>query len=141
MKLPRNILGFTVGTFSEARLNQGIVPNRDRPMFLDLNHNDLLTLEQHRIERFRSTSLNSLSLCFLHLNPNNTLAIHCPEPWMVDQLLYDIEKICWEAWVFVGATRLSIHYAQEEIYIAPTQKLEEPEPLRSRLSLTHQQHL
>ncbi|MEX0270228.1 hypothetical protein AB3R30_13880 [Leptolyngbyaceae cyanobacterium UHCC 1019] len=137
MKLTRNILGFTVGTFSQVRLNQGIVPNRDRPMFLDLNHNDLLTLEQQRIERFRSTSLDSLSLCFLHLNPKNTLAIHCAEPWMVDQLLYDIEKICWEAWVLVGATHLSIYYAQEEIYTATTQKLDEPKPLRSHSSLAH----
>jgi hypothetical protein len=126
MKLTRNILGSTVGTVSSVQLNQSIVPNRDRPMFLDLNHNDSLTLEQQRIERFRAASLHSLSQCFLHLNYANTLAVHCAEPWIVDQLLYDMEKLCWDAWVIVGVTRLSIYYAQEEIFTATTQKLGEP---------------
>ncbi|MBM0741913.1 hypothetical protein JOY44_09795 [Phormidium sp. CLA17] len=102
-------------------------------MFLDFNHDDLLTLEQQRVERFRS-SVPSLSLCFLHLNQNNTLAIHCAEPWIVDQLLYDMEQLCWDAWVITGASRLSIHYAQEEIYAANTQNF--GESMRSYPSLT-----
>ena len=107
-------------------------------MFLDLNHNDLLTLEQQRMERFRAFSLCSLS-CFLHLNQNNTLAIHCAEPWIVDQLLHDIEQLCWDAWVIVGASCLSIHYAQEEIYTANTQEF--GEPMRSHCCPTQQQHI
>jgi hypothetical protein len=108
-------------------------------MFLDLNHDDLLALEQQRMERFRSFSLRSLSLCFLHLNHSNTLAIHCAEPWIVDQLLYDMEQLCRDAWVMMGASRLSIHYAQEEIYTANTQKLDEP--VRSRTSATRQHRI
>ncbi len=108
-------------------------------MFLDFNHNDLLTLEQQRIDRFRSSSLRSLLLCFLHLNQNNTLAIHCAEPWIVDQLLHDMEQLCWDAWVIVGASRLSIHYAQEEIYTANTQEF--GEPMRSQTSLAPQHYL
>ena len=50
---------------------------------------------------------------------------------MVDQLLYDMEKLCWDAWVIVGVTRLSIYYAQEEIFTAITQELGKPEPTRS----------
>lgn len=103
-------------------------------MLSDLNHNDLLTLEQRRIERFRSSSLASLSQCFLHLNSSNVLAVHCAEPWVVDQLLHNMEQLCWSAWVIAGVSYLSIHYAQEEIYTANTQKFSDP--LRSRFCLT-----
>ncbi|PZV11378.1 MAG: hypothetical protein DCF22_14635 [Leptolyngbya sp.] len=106
-------------------------------MSLDFNHNDLLTLEQQRIERFRSSSLRSLSLCFLHLNHNNILAVHCAEPWLVDQLLYEMEQLCWDAWVMVGASRLSIHYAQEEIHSASTLEFNEPMRSHSALSQKH----
>jgi hypothetical protein len=108
-------------------------------MSLDFNPNDLLTLEQQRMERFRSDSLHSLSLCWLHLNHDNTLAVHCAEPWIVDQLLYEMEQLCWDAWVLVGASRLSIYYAQEEIYAANTQKF--GEPTRSQPSLAPQHRL
>ena len=102
-------------------------------MFLDFNHNDLLTLGQHRIERFRCSSLRSLSLCLLHLDADTTLAVHCAEPWIVDHLLHHMEQLCWDTWVMVGAARLSIYYAQEEIYTANTQNF--GESLRSHFSL------
>lgn len=105
-------------------------------MALELTDTDLLLLEKQRLQRFRSFFKDSLPFCFLHLNCQNTLTIHCPEPWLVDQLLCEIEQLCWYAWVTVGAYRLSICFAQEEIHTAKTQKL--PKRVqRSRQSRVH----
>ncbi|MDX2241303.1 MAG: hypothetical protein NW224_11515 [Leptolyngbyaceae cyanobacterium bins.302] len=89
-------------------------------MVSHLTHEDLLILEMQRLERFRSLFADALSLCFLHLDRGNELKIHCSEPWLVDLLLHKIEPLCASAWIVVGADQLSIYYAQEEIYIAPT---------------------
>ncbi|WP_421657124.1 hypothetical protein [Leptothermofonsia sp. ETS-13] len=84
-------------------------------MSLDLTTNDLLLLEKYRLERLRSFFGNTLNLCFLHLDKNNTLAIHCSEPWVVDQVLNEINHLRWYAWIVVGARRLSIRLS---IYFA-----------------------
>ncbi len=89
-------------------------------MTLQLTHDDLLLLDKQRLERFRACFSDSLSFCFLHLDPHNELKIHCSEPWLVDLLLLDIEELGWEAWVMVGASQVSIYYAQEEIYTMAT---------------------
>jgi hypothetical protein len=92
-------------------------------MFPEFTNNDLLILEKHRLERFRSFFPDTLPLCYLSLNSHNTLTVHCPEPWQVDQLLYEIEQLCWYAWIVVGAHRISIYFAQEEIHKTKTHKL------------------
>jgi hypothetical protein len=91
-------------------------------MPLELTADDLLILEQHRLERLRSFFGETLRLCFLHLDRNNTLAIHCSEPWIVDELLSEIDELRWYTWVVVGAQRISIFFAQEEIHKTKTQK-------------------
>lgn len=91
-------------------------------MLPDLNANDLFILEKHRLERLRSFFLDSLSLCFIFLDSNNSLNIHCPEPWLVDHLLNELNELRWYTWVVVGADTISICYAQEEIFTAPTRK-------------------
>lgn len=89
-------------------------------MPLQLTQDDLLLLDKQRLERFRACFSESLSFCYLHLDPHNELKIHCSEPWLVDLLLLDIEELCWEAWVVVGASQISVYYAQEEIYTIAT---------------------
>jgi hypothetical protein len=92
-------------------------------MTLQLTQDDLLLLEKQRLERFRACFTESLSLCFLHLNQNHELNIHCSEPWLVDWLLFNIEAVCWQAWLIVGAYQVSIYYAREEIYTVETHSL------------------
>ncbi|MBW4471172.1 MAG: hypothetical protein KME45_12315 [Stenomitos rutilans HA7619-LM2] len=92
-------------------------------MSLELTVEDSLMLEKHRLERLRSFFADSLAKCFLHLDQNSTLKIHCSEPWIVDQLLSEVDQLRWYTWVVVGATRLSICFAQEEVYRASTRKL------------------
>lgn len=101
-------------------------------MTLNFTDDDVVLLEKLRLERFRSFFSDSLPFCFLHLNSKNTLAIHCSEPWLVDQLLSEVEHLGWYAWVIVGAQRVSICYAQEEIYRTKAQR----SPKRSQ----HSQH-
>ncbi len=91
-------------------------------MSFELTADDLLVLEQHRLERLRSFFGDTLRLCFLHLDRKNVLTIHCSEPWIVDQLMDEINELCWYAWVIVGAQQLSICFAQEEIHKAKTHK-------------------
>jgi hypothetical protein len=89
-------------------------------MALELTTNDLLLLEQYRLDRFRSFFADTLPLCFLHLDSNGLLKIHCSEPWIVDELLDGIQPLLWYAWVIVGARSLSIYFAQEEIVQSQT---------------------
>jgi hypothetical protein len=86
----------------------------------ELTASDTFRLERLRLQRFRSFFPEPLISCFLHLQQNNTLAIHCAEPWMVDQLLTDMSELRWYAWMIVGAKRLSIYFAQEEVYKVST---------------------
>lgn len=89
---------------------------------LELTDDDRLILEGQRLERFRSFFYETISFCFLQLDSKNELVIHCSEPWLVDQLLCEIDQLCWYAWVIVGVSSLSIYFAQEEICRAKTQK-------------------
>lgn len=89
---------------------------------LEFTDDDRLILEGQRLERLRSFFCDTLSFCFLHLDQNNNLTIHCSEPWLVDQLLCEIDQLCWYTWVIVGASHLAIHFAQEEICKTQTQK-------------------
>lgn len=90
-------------------------------MFLEFTDDDLLILEKQRLERFRAFFHDTIAFCFLHLGESNTLAIHCSEPWVVDQLLTDLDQLRWYGWIIVGACHLSIYFAQEEIYTTSTQ--------------------
>ncbi|UBF28469.1 hypothetical protein K9N68_11680 [Kovacikia minuta CCNUW1] len=88
----------------------------------ELTADDLLILEQHRLERLRSFFGETLRLCFIYLDKKNTLAIHCSEPWIVDQLLNEMNELRWYSWMVVGASQISICFAQEEIHKTKTRK-------------------
>jgi hypothetical protein len=117
------ILGFTVGKYSANEVKSGHLRLRIAAMSLELTVEDSLLLEKHRLERLRSFFADTLAKCFLHLDQKNRLTIHCSEPWIVDQLLDEVDQLRWYVWVVVGAQRLSICFAQEEIYQTPTRKL------------------
>jgi hypothetical protein len=97
-------------------------------MSLELTVEDSLMLEKHRLERLRSFFADTLAKCFLQLDQKNKLTIHCSEPWVVDQLLSEVEQLRWYVWVVVGAQRLSICFAQEEIYRTTTRKPSKKSP-------------
>lgn len=91
-------------------------------MSLQLTTDDLLKLEKLRLERLQAFFVESLGLCFVHLNQSNHLAICCPNPRLVDQLLDEIEALCWYAWVIVGVTQISIYFVGEEVYKTATRR-------------------
>ncbi|XHX76875.1 MAG: hypothetical protein RBJ76_20905 [Stenomitos frigidus ULC029] len=91
-------------------------------MSLELTVEDLILLEKHRLERLRDRFTTSLAKCFLHLSKNHTLTIHCSEAWIVDQLLSEIDRLRGSAWLVAGAQRLSIRFAQEEVYRTSTRQ-------------------
>jgi hypothetical protein len=117
------ILGFTVGNDFANEVKSGHLRLRVVAMSLELTVEDSLLLEKCRLERLRSFFTNALAKCLLHLDQKNRLTIHCSEPWIVDQLLSEVEQLRWYVWVVVGAQRLSICFAQEEIYQTSTRKL------------------
>lgn len=89
-------------------------------MLLELTTNDLLLLEQYRLHRFRSFFFSTLMSCPLCLDDSKTLVIHCLEPEVVDQLLRQIDQLCWYARIVLGVHCLTIQFVQEEIYRTAT---------------------
>ncbi len=89
-------------------------------MFTDLTADDRFILGKYRLNRFRKLFVETLSLCHTQVDANQTLLIHCSEPWVVDQLMADLAPLCWQAWVVLGASQLAIYYADEEIYCTVT---------------------
>ncbi len=92
-------------------------------MSLNLTDHDYRCLEKHRLDRFCALFEEMLSHCYLHLANSNELKIHCAEPWLVDWILADIERLGSMAWIVIGVDQLSIYYAQEEVYAIDTQSL------------------
>jgi hypothetical protein len=90
------------------------------PMSLQLTTDDRLRLEKLRLERLRAFFCDSLALCPTYVSQPSHLVIACPEPWLVDRLLDEIEALCWYAWIVVGASYLSIYFAGEEVYETAT---------------------
>lgn len=77
--------------------------------------NDRMRLEQFRNERLRSFFAQSLLHCVFYRDCHKTLLIHCPEAWMVDSLLTDLEELCDYAWLILGVEAIALYFAQEEI--------------------------
>ncbi len=89
-------------------------------MSLELTTNDLVTLEQYRLQRFRSFFFSTLIACPLHLDEQQTLTIYCLEPQFVDQLLSQMDQLRWYARIVLGVSCLAINFVQEEIYRTAT---------------------
>lgn len=89
-------------------------------MLSELTTNDLLLLEQYRLQRFRSFFFSALVACPLCLDEHNTLVIHCLDPELVDQLLSQIDQLRWYARIVLGVHCLAIKFVQEEIHRTAT---------------------
>jgi hypothetical protein len=89
-------------------------------MSLELTTNDLVMLEQYRLQRFRSFFFSTLITCSLCLDEQQTLVIYCLEPQFVDQLLSQIDQLRWYARLILGVSCLAINFVQEEIYRTAT---------------------
>ncbi|NDJ18848.1 hypothetical protein [Myxacorys almedinensis] len=92
-------------------------------MKTQLTTQDLSLLEGLRVKRLRQRFTKSLGLCALHLEGSDTLIVHCPEPWIVDRLLNDLDRLLKAIWIVAGIKYVSICYAEEEIYRAKTRSI------------------
>jgi hypothetical protein len=81
----------------------------------EMTFDDLMRLEQFRSERLRSFFAQNLLHCVLRRGRHKKLIIHCPEAWMVDRLLPDLEELCDYAWVILGVEVIALYFVQEEI--------------------------
>jgi hypothetical protein len=85
-------------------------------MFIaELTVDDLMLLQQFRIERLRSFFAENLLQCLVYVDRQHRLVIHCPEPLIVDTLLTDLQELCDYAWLIIGVKTIAIFFIQEEI--------------------------
>ncbi len=94
-------------------------------MSLQLTLEDLQTLRKGRLDRLRKVFIKPLGLCRLQMTRRDRLVIHCPEPWIVDELMSDLPRLTNAALIVVGAQSLSICFVGEEIYQTPTMAIQE----------------
>ncbi len=92
-------------------------------MSLQLTYSDVQILRQQRIDRLRKVFVKPLGLCQVQLTRRDKLVIHCPEPWIVDALMGDLDRLMEAARIVVGAQSLSICFVGEEIYRARTMNM------------------
>ena len=85
-------------------------------VFTDITLDDLVLLEQMRIERLRSFFSQSLTQCDICIDRSNRLTIYCPESWLIDLLMDDMEELGNHAWLILGVECIVLSFAQEEIY-------------------------
>jgi hypothetical protein len=81
----------------------------------EMTFDDLMRLEQFRNERLRSFFAQSLLHCVFRRGRHKTLIIHCPEAWIVDRLLPDLEELCDYAWLILGVEAIALYFVQEKI--------------------------
>ena len=81
---------------------------------------DLSLLEDLRLDRLRQLYAQTLSGCSLELK-FDALLIHCSEPWCVDQIMEELDRIVKAARIVLGVKSVSICYANEEVYRVRTQ--------------------
>jgi hypothetical protein len=93
-------------------------------MNLNLTSRDISQLENLRLARVRQQHPQTLGSCFLRLKPQ-TLVVHCPEPWYVDQLMEDLDHVVKSVWLVLGLRYVSICYAGEEVLRAKTRPMQQ----------------
>jgi hypothetical protein len=82
----------------------------------EMTFDDLMLLEQFRNQRLRNFFAQSLLPCTLRRSHHKTLIIHCPEAWIVDNLLTESEELCNYAWLILGVEAIALYFLQKEIY-------------------------
>jgi len=84
-------------------------------MSLEFTVDDVTVLEHYRMERLLTLFADTLPFCCLN-HYKNQLTIHCSEPWIVDELLAQIDQLRYAVKVVMGVKKISICFAQEEIF-------------------------
>jgi hypothetical protein len=87
-------------------------------MSLQLTTQDIQRLRQQQLDRLRKVFVKPLGLCRLQLTRQHRLVIHCPEAWIVDALMNDLDRLSEAARIIVGAQSLSVCFIGEEVYRA-----------------------
>lgn len=87
-----------------------------------LTSQDLRLLEKYRIQRLRQLFSKTLGLCLLKLDNNNTLRVHCPEPWLVDRIIDEADHLLNSTRQMLGIRYISLYYAGEEVYKTKTRQ-------------------
>lgn len=85
-----------------------------------LTRQDLRLLEKYRIQRLRQLFAKTLGLCLIKLDCNDTLRVHCPEPWLVDRMIADSDRLLNSTRLMLGARYISLYYVGEEVYKVET---------------------
>jgi hypothetical protein len=96
-------------------------------MSFQITLEDLQILRQNRLDRLRKVFIKPLGLCRLQVTRRDRLVIHCPEPWVVDALMEDLDQLTEAARIVVGAQSMSICFVGEEIYRTRTLVAQEQE--------------
>lgn len=85
-----------------------------RIMKMKFTAQDLSMLDDFRIDRLRQLYPQTLSGCSLELK-FDALLIHCSEPWCVDQVMEELDRVGKAAAIVLGVKSVSICYASEEV--------------------------
>lgn len=80
-----------------------------------LTRQDLRLLEKYRIQRLRQLFSKTLGLCLIKLDHNHRLRVHCPEPWLIDQIIADADRLLNSTCLVLGVHYISLYYAGEEV--------------------------
>jgi hypothetical protein len=94
---------------------QSVQHIRNFIMSIKFTAEDRLRLDDFRLDRFRQLYSQTLLGCSLELK-FDALIIHCSEPWCVDQLMEELDRMLRAASIVLGVQYLSICYAAEEVY-------------------------
>lgn len=83
-------------------------------MKLKFTAQDLSMLEDFRIDRLKQLYPQTFSGSLLETK-FAALLIHCSEPWCVDQVMEELDRIAKAAWVVLGVKSVSVCFANEEV--------------------------
>lgn len=97
-------------------------------MMTQLTSQDLSLLESLRLARLKKLFVKSLGLCSLECQDAQTLTIHCPEPWLVDLLMDNLNQLLKAIWIILGVRYVSICFAGEEVHRAKTRTVRQQCP-------------
>jgi hypothetical protein len=117
IKIPGSTVG--VNPFPQVKSSHHCLRSS---MSLELTENDRLISEAYRLERLRSYFGDTLRLCDLQVNKQNRLLIDCSQPWIVDQLMGEMNELRWYAWVTVGVHSVALYFAGVKVYATATTK-------------------
>lgn len=85
-------------------------------LFTEMTIEDLMILRCYQLDRLYSFFHSSLEQCYIYIDLKNTLNVHCQEPAIVDNLLFDLDDLCDLSWLILGADAIALFFQTEEIY-------------------------